>query len=137
MSFFRRMGRRFTAWMSRRNGIDQLAFVSLVTSLILQLVGSVTGFGLLVLVSIVLYAWALFRVFSKKSYKREEENKKFTLAWESAKTKTRQYFLRLRLSRQYKYFKCPQCKTLLRSNRGEGEKDICCPKCQHYFKIKT
>lgn len=137
MSFFRRMGRRFTAWMSRRNGIDQLAFVSLVTSLILQLVGSVTGFGLLVLVSIVLYAWALFRVFSKKSYKREEENKKFTLAWESAKTKTRQYFLRLRLSRQYKYFKCPQCKTLLRSNRGEGEKDICCPKCQHHFRIKT
>ncbi len=137
MSFFRRMGRRFTAWMSRRNGIDQLAFVSLVTSLILQLVGSVTGFGLLVLVSIVLYAWALFRVFSKKSYKREEENKKFTLAWESAKTKTRQYFLRLRLSRQYKYFKCPQCKTLLRFNRGEGEKDICCPKCQHHFRIKT
>ena len=137
MSFFRRIGRRFTAWMSGRNGIDQLAFVSLVTSLILQLVGSVTGFGLLVLVSIVLYAWALFRVFSKKSYKREEENKKFTLAWESAKTKTRQRFLRLSLSRQYKYFKCPQCKTLLRSNRGEGEKDICCPKCQHYFRIKT
>ncbi|MBR3107460.1 MAG: hypothetical protein IKH30_09795 [Clostridia bacterium] len=137
MSFFRRIGRRFTAWMSGRNGIDQLAFVSLTTSLILQLMGSVTGFGLLVLVSIVLYAWALFRVFSKKSYKREEENKKFVLGWESARSKAHQFFLRLKLRRQYKYFKCPQCKTLLRSNRGEGEKDIRCPKCQHYFKIKT
>ena len=137
MTFFRRMGRRFTAWMSGRNGIDQLAFVSLVISLILQLVSSVTGIGLLLLISTTLYGWSLFRIFAKKSYKREEENKQFVMGWENVKTKIRQYFLRLKLGKQYKYFKCPQCKTLLRCNRGEGEKNICCPKCQHQFKIKS
>lgn len=137
MTFFRRLGRRFTAWMSGRNGIDQLAFASLVLSLIFQLVSSVTGIGFWLLISIALYGWSLFRIFAKKSYKREDENKQFVMGWENVKTKIRQYFLRLKLGKQYKYFKCPHCKTPLRLNRGAGAKSICCPKCKYQFHIKA
>ena len=137
MSFFHRLGRRFMAFMNGRNGVDHLAFVSLIASLVLQLIGSLTGVGILLLLSLFLYGWALFRVFSRKSYKREEENKKFMAWWSNLSTKARQFFLRLKLRNQYKYFKCPQCKALLRMGRGEGEKEICCPKCQNRFKMKS
>ena len=137
MSFFQRLSRRFMAFMSGRNGIDQLALVSLVVSLVLQLIGSLTGTGLLLIISLALYGWTLFRVFSRKSYKREEENKKFTAWWYNIKTKVQQFIKRLKLSKDYKYFKCPQCGVLLRLKRGEGEKDICCPKCQNRFKQKS
>ncbi len=137
MSFLRQLGRRFMAFMSGRNGFDQLALATLITSLLLQLIGSFMGSILLFLLSLALYAWSLFRIFSRKSYKREEENRKFVMGWQTLKTKARQLFLRLKNSRQYKYFKCPQCHTLLRVNRGEGPKDVCCPKCQMRFTIKS
>lgn len=137
MSFLRRLARRLTAFMSGRNGIDQLGFVSLIVSLALQMIGSVTGSALLMLISLVFYGWTIFRIFARKSYRREEENKKFVTGWETLKTKCRQFFLRLRLSREFKYFKCPQCKALLRVKRGEGEKEICCPRCQNRFRVKS
>ena len=67
MSFFHRLARRFMAFMSGRNGIDQLAFISLVVSLALQLIGSLTGSALLLFLSFALYGWTLFRVFSRKN----------------------------------------------------------------------
>ena len=137
MAFLRSIIQKFNAFMSGRNGIDQLSFALLIVSLILQFIGSFTGTGLLLLLSLALYGYTLFRVFSRKSYKREEENKKFCVWWEKIKTQAVQFYRRLKLSRQYKYFKCPQCRALLRIKRGEGEKDVCCPKCQNRFKQKS
>lgn len=79
----------------------------------------------------------LFRVLSKNKYKRTEENRKFVYWSENALLKTRQFFRRVKGMRQYKYFKCPRCKTLLRLNRGAGAKNICCPKCKYQFHIKA
>ena len=39
--------------------------------------------------------------------------------------------------KDYKYFKCPNCKVLLRLKRGCGEKEITCVRCQHRFKQKA
>ena len=137
MTFFHWLARRFTAWMSGRNGVDQLAFVSLIVSLALQLIASAAGLSGLMLFSMALYGWTLFRIFSRKSYRREEENKKYLSLRNSLTTKTRQFFLRLRLSKEFKYFRCPRCKALLRMKRGEGEKEVCCPKCQNCFRMKA
>lgn len=137
MSFFNQLRRKFMDFMSGRNGMDQLSFACLLISLGLQVLGGVFGSSLFLLLSIALYAWTLFRVFSRKSYKREEENKKFLSLWSTVKTKARQYYLRLKGVRQYKYFHCPQCKALLRLTRGQGEKEICCPKCQNRFRQKS
>lgn len=128
---------RIADFMRGRNGFDQLALAALVVSLVLQLIGALTGFSLLLVLSMALYLYAFFRIFSPKSYKREAENQKFSVWWSGVQTKIVQFFRRLKLMRQYKYFKCPQCKALLRLTRGVGEKDICCPKCQNRFKQKA
>ena len=137
MPFFKLLSRRFMAFMSERNGFDQLSVAILIGSLLLQIIGSAVGLNVIMFLSIALYGWALFRIFSKRNPKRATENQKFLTWWTPIGTKIRQFILRLKLRKQYKYFKCPQCGALLRMSRGAGEKDICCPKCQNRFKMKS
>ena len=97
MSFLKMLSRRFMAFMSGRNGIDQLSIAILVCSLVLQIISSLLGSSVLILVSVALYGWALFRVFSRKNPQREIENQKF-MAWFTPKfTKLRQFVLRQKL----------------------------------------
>ncbi len=137
MSYFQRLFYRIALWMRGRNGLDQLSIASLIASLLFQLAGTLLNAPLLVLAGYALFAWTLFRVFSKRSINREEENRKFLALWPTVKTKVRQFFARLKNMRQYKYFKCPQCKALLRLTRGQGEKEVCCPQCRHRFRMKA
>ena len=137
MNFFRKILTSFARFMSGRNGPDPLGMALLVVSFVLQIILSLTGAFWLIYLSYGLYALFLFRFFSKNKYKRFEENRKFVLFFQDAKLKTKQFFMRLKGLKQYKYFRCPQCKTLLRLNRGAGEKDIHCPCCSHDFHMKA
>ena len=137
MSFLRNLGQRFAAFMSGRTGIDQLCLASIVCSLVLQFATALTGLSVLAVLSMFAYGYSIFRIFSRKSYKRQQENDRFAAWFANVKTKTVQFWKRLKLMRQYKYFKCPRCKALLRMSRGAGEKEICCPKCQNRFRMKS
>ena len=137
MSFFRQLLFRLARFMSVRNGPDPLGMALLVASFVIQIVMALTGFYRLVYVSYGLYGWFLFRFFSKNRYKRQEENRKFMFFFRNAVLKTKQFFMRLKGMKQYKYFRCPQCKTLLRLNRGAGDKEIHCPRCSHEFHKKA
>ena len=137
MSFFRQLLFRFARFTSVRNGPDQLGMALLVFSFIIQFVMALTGFYWLIYLSYGLYGLFLFRFFSKNRYKRQEENRKFMFLFQNAVLKTKQFFRRLKGIKQYKYFRCPQCKTLLRLNRGTGEKEIHCPRCSHEFHKKA
>ncbi|MBQ6959741.1 MAG: hypothetical protein IJP78_02050 [Clostridia bacterium] len=137
MSFLQNLRQRFAAFMSGRNGFDQLGLVCIVCSLVLQIAASLTGSSALAVLSMAAYGYSIFRIFSRKSYKRQQENERFAAWWANSRTKTMQFWKRLKLMRQYKYFKCPQCKALLRLSRGAGEKEICCPKCQNRFRMKS
>ncbi len=136
-ALIRKWAERFLDWMKGRSGVDQLSMVSLLAGLLFLLLASVTGVGLLALLSFGLYAWTLFRVFSGKKSKRAEENRKFVDFLSSVKTRVRQFFLRLKNRKQFKYFRCPKCKVLIRVSRGGGEKEMHCPRCRAEIKVKT
>ena len=137
MSFLRNLGQRSAAFMNGRNGIDPLGIACIVGSLVLQIAASLSGLSILALLSMAAYGYSIFRIFSRKSYKRQQENERFAAWWANFRTKAVQFWKRVKLMRQYKYFKCPQCKALLRMSRGAGEKEICCPKCQNRFRMKS
>ena len=137
MRFFQNLASRFAAFMSGRNGIDQMSLVTLAASLVVQIIGSFTGSLILMIISLGLYAYTLFRIFSRKRSKRQEENAAFVTWYEQVKTKVKQFFLRLKLRKDYKYFRCPQCKTLIRIRRGGGEREIICPACKNTFRKKA
>lgn len=68
---------------------------------------------------------ALFRTFSRNTYKRYRENRRFIL-----------FFTRIK-DRSHRYFDCPKCHQPVRVPRGKGKIMITCPKCKERFQKKT
>ena len=124
-------------FMQGRNGVDNLGYHALWTGLGLQIVGIFIGLPLLSLVGNVLYVYALFRCFSRNVYKRRAENNRYMQSVSKWKKEVKQFFLRVKGSKEYKYFRCPSCKNRLRLRRGCGEKHITCPVCKHQFDQKA
>ena len=137
MSFFRRLGASFSRMMQGRNGMDYFSYRLLWTSLIISLLDTFIGTGILSLLGFAMYGYAIFRMFSKNVQKRQAENDRFTTVFEDVKKKIRQFFLRLKNSREYKYFHCPQCRVLIRLRRGSGDTMVHCPKCGNDFHQKA
>ena len=136
MGFLQRLKESFARFMQGRHGPDNLGMFTLITGLACSLLGSFTGIGILSLLGFALYVWTLFRMFSRNNDKRFAENRKYIELTSNWKTRIRQFVKRMKNRRDYRYFKCPNCKVLLRMKRGPGEKDITCVRCGHQFKQK-
>lgn len=135
MSFFSRLSAFFSRFMAGRNGVDNLGYASMIAGLVMSVLAL---FGLpLALVGKVLYVYAIFRLFSRNTGKRAEENRRFMEFTQRVPVEIRQFFLRLKGMKEYRYFRCPGCKTRLRLKRGCGEKRITCPVCRHQFDEKA
>ena len=137
MSFWGNIKAALLRFMSGRNGMDNLGLAALWGGLILSVLDTFLGTGLLSLLGMALYIYAIFRLFSRNTGKRAEENRRYVTAMSGFQTKVKQFYLRVKNSRKYKYFKCPQCKVLIRLERGCGQKHLRCPKCHHEFDQKA
>ena len=124
-------------FMQGRNGIDNLGYHALWGGLIISLVDAFIGTGILGLIGNVLYFYAIFRMLSRNVQKRQAENNRYVHFLNNWQTEVKQFFLRLKGTKEYKYFRCPSCKTRLRLRRGCGEKHITCPVCKHQFDQKA
>ena len=80
---------------------------------------------LLTMISYGLMGWAIFRMLSRNTYQRYQENRKFL-----------QFVERLK-DRDHRYFDCPRCRQSVRVPRGKGKISITCPKCREKFIKKT
>lgn len=124
------MFQRFTdavrRFMSGRNGVDTLAWFWCILSILLNLVSGLTELSVLALLSNVAMVLALFRVFSRNTTQRYEENLRFT-----------QFFARIKGRKTHCYYRCPGCKTKVRVPRGKGKIKITCPSCRESFIKKT
>ena len=80
---------------------------------------------LLTVLSYVCMFTAIFRTFSRNTYKRYQENRKFLLLLDKIK------------DREHKYFSCPKCRQSVRVPRGKGKIAITCPKCKEKFIRKS
>ena len=118
--------RRF---MAGRYGHDRLNMAllgfGLVLTIVTMFIQNKAAVLLLTLVySVILYV-SLFRCFSRNTYKRYNENRKFLLMVDRIKDRT------------HRYFACPKCRQTVRVPRGKGKIAITCPKCREKFIKKT
>lgn len=127
--FFQRLGYGLRNFMAGRYGTDKLNMIILTAGLAVCLLSAfVRSVGLNLVLTAVSYGlmfWALFRTFSRNTYKRYQENRKFL-----------QFFDRLK-DRDHRYFDCPKCRQVVRVPRGKGKIAITCPKCKERFVKKT
>ena len=127
--FLANLGQSFRRFMAGRYGTDRLNMTILITGVVISLIGAFIRLPVLNLlttfVSYGLMFWAIYRSFSRNTYKRYQENRKFL-----------QFFDRLK-DRDHRYFDCPKCRQRVRVPRGKGKIAISCPKCREKFIRKT
>ena len=124
---------RFKQWLQRvmagRYGTDKLNTWILGAGLILCIVSIFVRIPMvdlaLTLGAYALMIWAMFRTFSRNTYKRYRENRRFLMLLDRIK------------DREHRYFDCPKCRQPVRVPRGKGQIMITCPKCKEKFQRKT
>ena len=118
-----------TRFMMGRYGNDKLNMyilgVGVVASLLSVLIPITAVKLLMTTVSYGFLVVSLIRCFSRNTYKRYEENRKFLK------------FLNRAKDRDHRYFSCPKCRQTVRVPRKKGKISITCPKCREKFVRKT
>ena len=136
---------RFRSFLTRvmagRYGADQLnralniaTLVLLVLSLVLGRAGIGKLFWLLAVASLV---WSTFRTFSCNIPKRQRENAAYLGLTRKTRENLRGAKDRFRQRREYRFFRCPSCRTWLRVPRGKGKLNITCRQCGERFTRST
>ena len=127
--FIANLGASFRRFMSGRYGTDRLNMTILMAGVVISLIGAFIQKPLVnLLLTAVAYGlmiWAICRSFSRNTYRRYEENRKFL-----------QFFDRLK-DRDHRYFDCPKCRQMVRVPRGKGKIAITCPRCREKFIRKS
>ena len=135
------MKEKFAKFMSGRRGMDELArflyaltLLFLILSLLIPDVMVRFVFLLLAITAMVLTFW---RCLSKNLNKRWQENERYLKHTEKFRAWGRLRRDMWRQRREYKFFKCPSCKAVLRVPKGKGKVRIVCRKCGTAFEKKT
>lgn len=133
---------RFNRFMYGRRGMDEfskvlfwsglgLYILSILLSLIIAPLAALARlFGFFFVV------FSLIRAFSRNLGQRELENQAYLMFLSRKKQKLDAAKERRAQSKQYKFFKCPNCGTYLRVPRGKGKLHINC-KCGYILYRKT
>lgn len=131
------MREKFYRFMSGRNGMDDISRMQTWLALILLVPGIITRMNLFTLLALIVIIHMYFRIFSKNTAKRYEENQKYlnfrynrTVAWN-------QFKKRLAERKTHRFYKCPSCKQKVRVPKGHGKIEITCPKCRETFTRKS
>lgn len=134
------MKQKLIQFMYGRNGFDLfskfLTYLALAL-VVLQLLIRGTAGKVLWYLAIAVLAYAYFRVFSRNLNRRREENAKYYQYRMKVINDFRDWMDRRRQSRDYKFFRCPSCRAMLRVPRGKGKIRVTCRKCGTAFERKS
>ena len=131
----------FARMMAGRNGPDHLnrflSVVFLILSVCSMFVRNTRIASALYGLSLGLFFYVMFRMLSRNIYRRQQENGaylreryKITSWWNGMRDRWAQ-------RKDYKFYKCPSCRTRLRVPRGKGKLNIVCRKCGTSFQRRT
>lgn len=135
-NFLEKMAWKMERWMEGRNGLDDLARHLYYLGFALLVVSLFDRTGLISLLAMIVIIYAMFRAFSKKLDKRQAENAAYIAKTAGIRRRLAQYSLRFSERKQYRFVKC-KCGVTLRVKRGQGTKEIICPKCQQHMTVNT
>ena len=117
-----------------RNGPDHFSFGLTILAFILSLI---RVWEYMYIISLVIMAYAVFRMFSRNIEQRRKENYAFLRVVNKPKTWYYKTKVRRRQRKLYKVFKCPNCFQKLRVPKGKGKVMIRCTSCGHKFTKTT
>ena len=133
-------------WLAKlmvgRYGVDPLTNFLLIVSMVILLVATLlvrnsAVHSVLFTLAVALLVIGYYRIFSRKTSKRYEENQKYLRLRNRLTGRLRALRDRLRQGRTHRFFKCPECGVTVRVPKGKGKIKITCPKCRATFVKNT
>ncbi len=132
-----RFREKLAKWMWGRNGPDQLCQAIMWCSLTLTVANLFFNSVVLSLLAAGLLWYAVFRMLSRKVWKRQKENRAFLQLFARARKRIRLKKNQWRDRKTHVYHSCPKCKNILRLPRIKGDHRVCCPCCGERFRMNV
>lgn len=130
--FFNRLSQVF----SKSYGTDELYKFLLVTCMVFLIVNMFINNIYLRLIEIIIFTYAMYRVFSSNKSRRYKENEFYLNAKHKIQKQFTYFKQRFRDRNTYMYRKCPNCKKKLRLPLKKGKHTVKCPNCEHRFEVR-
>lgn len=128
---------RMARFMYGRYGADELSRVYLVLAVACLAVHLLTRSLPFYLAGMALLIYGLYRSFSKNTAKMSAQNQKY-MAWRyKMVVKYNQAKKHWAQRKDYRFYRCPDCRQKVRVPRGRGKIAITCPKCKTEFIKKS
>lgn len=118
-----------------RYGVDELYKFLFVLFIILWILNLIFSNPLIYLLLILTFMFMIYRVFSKKIYKRQAENNKYKEIKEKILGKIKIKEKKFK-DKTHIYRKCPNCKAEIRLPKKRGTHTCTCPRCRKDFTVK-
>ncbi len=137
----RDMREKLQKFMIGRYGADELGKALNVTVLICFVISLFSvllpPLSVFYWIGIMLFIVQIYRMFSRNTAKRYQENQKFRDLRYRASIRRNGFRTRWAQRSIYRFYKCPGCRQRVRVPKGHGKICITCPKCKTEFVKKS
>lgn len=127
----------FRRVMYGRYGSDQLSVALLIFYIIVVLFAQFLRMPALLIVGYAILIISFFRMLSKNISARRKENELFLKVYRPVKSFFKTRIIRFKQRKQYRFFRCPTCKTTVRVPKLGKKISITCPHCGNKFTKKA
>ena len=137
MNLLQQIMAKFQQFMVGRYGSDQFTLFLTISGIVLSVLSNFKHLRFLYLISLILIFYGVFRTFSKK-YDARRKELNWYLRWsETPKAYVKLLMNQIRDRKTHRYYRCANCKTVMRVPKGRGKIEITCPKCRMKVIKKT
>ena len=133
----KQLAQKLQQFMIGRYGNDEFSLFLSIAGLILGLLANFKYLGFLYFIGTALIFFSLFRSLSKNYNARRKELNWYLLWSAKPKAELKIFVNKIRDRKTHRYFKCKNCKTVMRVPVGRGKIEITCPKCRAKVIKKT
>ncbi len=134
-AWFQKFSIKMQKWMYGRYGYDELSRFLMITACVLMILS--IFLPLLYPFALGSAIWSVFRMYSKNIGKRRNELRIYFKHKKKVIDEFKLMKNKLRDRKTHKYFKCPNCKSVLRVPKDRGEIIVTCPNCKCKTEKKT
>lgn len=138
MNFLQQVMAKIQKFMIGRYGNDQFTLFLSITGLVLSVISNFFRYShktylvgsVLYFIGAMMILYSVFRSLSKNYEARRKELNWYLRVSEKPKAQVKLLMNVIRDRKTHKYFRCKECKTVMRVPKGRGKIEITCPKCR-------
>ena len=145
MRFLQKITIKIQQFMTGRYGSDQFTWFLSISGIMLSFLSNILRFfrsfyiagKIIYFIGILMILYGLIRAFSKNYEARRKELNWYLLVSAKPRAGIKLVANKMRDRKTHRYFKCKNCRTVMRVPKGRGKIEITCPKCRAKVVKKT